>query len=233
MSATALVIMAKEPRVGSTKTRLCPPLKPVEATGFYEALLLDTIERTAALPGIDLAIAVTPADSTPYFTRIAPPHTILVPVDCRDIGECLYKSLDDLLGRGYSRVMALNSDGPSLPNEFILQAAERLDDHDLVFGPSDDGGYYLIGLKEVPAPIFTGIEWSTAQVLSQTLEKCAALGLGVHLLPEWYDVDTADDIERLHSELSSLPDHELVHSRAFLMDWMNRGEAQYGQDLDS
>lgn len=216
MNTTALIIMAKEPRVGSTKTRLCPPLSPDEAAKFYEALLLDTIKMTSTLEGVDLAIAVTPSESTTYFERIAPKNTILVPVDCEDIGQCLHKVLDRLLRMGYTKAMALNSDGPSLPTEYIQKAVERLDEYDIVFGPSEDGGYYLVGLKESIDQIFTDIEWSTSCVLTQTLAKCENLDLKADLLPPWYDIDTAADIERLREELSTLPDHTLSHTRALL-----------------
>ena len=182
MNDTALIIMAKEPRVGSTKTRLCPPLTFEEAAKLYEALLLDTIEMASTLDDIDLAIAVTPPNAMPYFEQASPEGTILVPVDCEDIGQCLSKVLTHLLRMGYGKAMALNSDGPSLPGEYIRQAVTRLDDHDLVFGPSEDGGYYLVGLKEIYDQVFTDIEWSTSRVLSQTLEKCDGLDLRVNLL---------------------------------------------------
>jgi rSAM/selenodomain-associated transferase 1 len=215
MNAAALIIMAKEPRVGSTKTRLCPPLRFEQAAQLYEALLLDTIDMSSSLEDIDLAIAVTPPESTSYFERVAP-NIILVPVDCQDIGQCLSKVLTHLLKMGYSKAMALNSDGPSLPIEYIQQAVSSLDGHQLVFGPSEDGGYYLVGLKEMHAQIFTGIAWSTSRVLSQTLKKCENMELKVDLLPPWYDIDTAADIERLHKELGTLPTHTLSHTRALL-----------------
>lgn len=216
MNETALIIMAKEPKVGSTKTRLCPPLTLSESAKLYEALLLDTIDLVSTLEEIDLAIAVTPPESTPYFKEIAPDDTNLVPVDCEDIGQCLNKVLDHLLQMGYQNALALNSDGPSLPIEYIHQAVIRLDGHDLVFGPSEDGGYYLIGLKEMSDSIFTGIDWSTSRVLTQTLEKCDKLGLQVDLLPPWYDIDTAADIERLREELITLPKLALVNTRSLL-----------------
>jgi rSAM/selenodomain-associated transferase 1 len=216
MTNIALIIMAKEPRVGLTKTRLCPPLTFEEAAQLYEALLLDTIEMTSTLEDIDLAIAVTPSDSIPYFEQVSPKGTILVPVDCEDIGQCLSRVLEHLLKMGYSKAMALNSDGPSLPRTHIRQAVARLDEHDLVFGPSEDGGYYLVGLKEMFNQVFTDIEWSTSRVLSHTLAKCKNLELKVDLLPTWYDVDTAADIERLREELTTLPDHALGHTRVLL-----------------
>jgi rSAM/selenodomain-associated transferase 1 len=215
MNDAALIIMAKEPKIGSTKTRLCPPLTFEEAAKLYEAMLLDTIEMASGFKDIDLAIAVTPPQATPYFERVAP-DTILVPVDCKDIGQCLRKVLNHLLKMGYTKAIALNSDGPSLPPVFIEQAITRLDDHDLVFGPSEDGGYYLVGIKEIFNQIFTGIEWSTSQVLSQSLAKCKSLSLKVDLLPRWYDVDKAADIQRLGEELVDLPNHALGHTRALL-----------------
>jgi len=218
MSDKALIIMAKEPKVGSTKTRLCPPLTYQEAARLYEALLLDTIDATSQLNGIDLAIAITPPDSQDYFEDISPPGTLLIPVICEDIGDCLNQVLTLLLDRGYSKAMALNGDGPTLPGEYIHQAFDLLDDHDLVFGPSEDGGYYLVGLKEATSEIFKGIEWSTHQVLEQCLAICQRLGLKVGFSPIWYDVDTEEDIDRLRAELERIPCDGLIHCRRYFDD---------------
>ena len=221
LSHSALIIMAKEPKLGSTKTRLCPPLSLEGAVRLYEALLLDTIEMTEKLvgidgnDGIDLAIAITPPESQGYFESISPPGTLQLPVTCADIGECLTKVLGQLLALGYKKVIALNADGPSLPMEFIQDAIELLDKNDLVFGPSEDGGYYLIGMKEKTPEIFTGIAWSTSQVLEQTLAKAESLGLKVALTSLWYDIDTFADIERLRLELASIPSDRLIHCRRY------------------
>lgn len=216
--------MAKEPKVGSTKTRLCPPLTPEEAAAFYEALLLDTIDLASKINNVDLAVAVTPPESTPYFEKNSPEGTVLVPVDCEDIGQCLYRVLGQLLKMGYEKVAALNSDGPTLPGEYIQRSYDRLEEFDIVLGPSEDGGYYLVGLKEIRKQIFTGIDWSTSSVMRQTLEKCQNLGLNVDLLPSWYDIDTVKDIERLSKEIKGLPDHTAVHSRVLLKSpfWKRR-----------
>lgn len=219
MNSSALIIMAKEPKIGSTKTRLCPPLRADQAAQFYEALLWDTIEMAAGVPGIDLAIAITPPESSEYFKQIAPPETILIPVACADIGECLAYVLSRLLDMGYQRVMALNSDGPSLPPEYIQTAIQSLDQHDLVLGPAEDGGYYLVGLQQNQPNIFMGIDWSTHHVLAQTLQIAEQRSLTVHLLPPWYDVDTAADIDRLRDELETLPAKTLTHTRQFLGQW--------------
>lgn len=222
MNSSALIIMAKEPKVGSTKTRLCPPLRADQAAQLYEALLWDTIEMAAVVKGIDLAIAITPPESSEYFKQITSPETILIPVACANIGECLTVVLGQLLDMGYQRVMALNSDGPSLPPIYIQSAIQSLDQHDLVLGPAEDGGYYLVGLQQNHAYIFRGIDWSTNLVLDQTLQQAEQHSLSVHLLPPWYDVDTAADIHRLRDELETLPAKTLTHTRHFLDQWSEK-----------
>ena len=219
MSNPILVIMAKEPRVGLTKTRLCPPLTLDEAARLYEALLRDSISLTYDLEGIDLAIAVTPPESIAYFKGISPPDTLLIPVECIDIGDCLTQVLGNLLDMGYPSALAFNADGPSVPQGYIQAAVGLLDECDVVLGPSEDGGYYLVGLKQLHREIFEGATWSTPKVLNQTLTKIQELGLKAELLPPWYDVDTAADIERMRSELATLPPETLVHTRRFLANF--------------
>jgi len=219
MSNPILVIMAKEPQVGLTKTRLCPPLTLDEAARLYEALLRDSISLAYSLDGIDLAIAVTPPESIAYFKGISLPDTLLMPVECKDIGDCLTRVLGNLLDMGYPSVMAFNADGPSVPQGYIQAAVGLLDECDVVLGPSEDGGYYLVGLKQLHPGMFMGVTWSTPKVLNQTLIKIQELGLEADLLPPWYDVDTAADIERMRSELAELPPEILIHTRRFLANF--------------
>jgi glycosyltransferase A (GT-A) superfamily protein (DUF2064 family) len=193
MRDPVLVIMAKQPAVGRTKTRLCPPLTPAEAVALYEAMLRDTIGLVDGLEGVRLAIAVTPPEATDAF-----------------------RALGRLLAAGHSRAIALNSDGPTLPAAYLRQAIARLDDADVVLGPSEDGGYYLIGLTQPQPELFQDIEWSTEQVTAQTLARAEAMGLSVALLPPWYDVDTAADLDRFQAELATLPAEALRHTRRFL-----------------
>ena len=215
MNNPVLIIIAKEPQVGSTKTRLSPPLKLSEAAELFEALLSDTIDLASSIEGIDLAVAVTPPESTRYFERKTPTGTVLIPVTCDDIGECLKQVFEELFQLGYPKVFAFNSDGPSLPREYINKAIRLLDVNDVVFGPSEDGGYYLVGLKKLYPDIFHDIDWSTSQVLAQSLAKAEVENLRVALLPRWYDVDTASDVKRLWEEVRNLPANQLVHTRRF------------------
>jgi rSAM/selenodomain-associated transferase 1 len=211
-----LIIIAKEPRIGTTKTRLSPPLELSTAAELFTALLEDTIELADSINGVDLAVAVTPPESTAYFERKTPPGTILLPVTCADIGECLKQVFDHLFELGYPHVLAFNSDGPSLPKEYIQRAISLLADHDVVFGPSEDGGYYLVGLNKLHPQLFSDIQWSTSQVLGQSLAKAGSENLRVALLPEWYDVDTEADLKRLLRDIRAYPEDQLRHTRRFL-----------------
>ena len=213
-----IVVMAKQPVVGKTKTRLSPPLEPTEATALYEAMLRDTIDLVARLPGIQLAIAITPPDAVGAFRSISPPGATLLPVCGTDIGDCLHQILGGILVDGHPKAIAIDSDSPTLPAAHLREAVDLLDRTDVVIGPSEDGGYYLIGLKRPQPDLFRDIAWSTKEVTGQTVARAQTLGLSVALLPAWYDVDMAADLDRLRRELATLPEDALPHTRGALRD---------------
>lgn len=212
-TGNVIVLMAKQPQSGHTKTRLTPPLTIEEAAELYTALLQDSLDLATSLQGVNLAIAISPPESRPYFKALTPPGTLLLPISGADIGICLAQTTAQLLNMNYGKVIALSADGPSLPPEYLHLAVNLLDTHPLVFGPSLDGGYYLVGLTQPQPDIFTGIDWSTTRVLEQSLQKAAELGLKAALTPDWYDIDTAQDLLRLVSELNHLPPARLVNTR--------------------
>jgi len=211
-----VVVMAKRPVPGEAKTRLCPPLTPLEAAGLYEALLKDTMELVSGLRGVRTAIAVSPRSAVDEMRRMAPRGARMLAVEGADIGECLRGATEQLFAEGFTRVVAVNSDGPTLPAEYIERAVEMLTHSDLVLGPAEDGGYYLIGMRQQQPGLFTDIEWSSSRVAVQTLERAAAAGLTVAQLPSWYDVDTPAELERLRKELAAQPPGIAPRTRAFL-----------------
>lgn len=215
----AIIIMAKQPRAGKTKTRLCPPFTIEGAAVLFEALLRDTIELAAGLEGIQLAIAISPPEARAYFSSISPPGTLLLPIEGANIGICLEKALEGLLERKFKKVIALNADGPSLPREYLVDAFRLLDSNDVVLGPGEDGGYYLVGLKQMNADIFADIPWSTSAVLEKTLAQAAQSGLRTALTPTWYDVDIPADVDRLIKEINGLPAGRLPYTRRFFQQY--------------
>jgi rSAM/selenodomain-associated transferase 1 len=218
----ALIVVAKEPVPGQTKTRLCPPFTSESAAEFYRCLLLDTLALMARLEiaehSVAHTVAYTPDSARGYFERLAPNGFHLVPQRGNDLGERLANALAHHFDRGYRRVVIMNSDGPTLPQACLEEAFWGLDTADVTLGLSEDGGYYLIGMKKLHPELFRGIDWSTERVIAQTLAICRRLGLVVHPLPTWYDVDVGADLERLASDLARDP-ASAPRTWAFLQSW--------------
>jgi rSAM/selenodomain-associated transferase 1 len=212
--------MAKEPLAGRTKTRLCPPLSGQEAAELYRCFLLDTLELMQGVASAQPIVAYHPDEAGAFFRRFAPSGFYFIPQVGADLGERLDHVLTHCLQNGFRQAVVTDSDSPTLPVAYLEQAFRALDDPavDVVLGPCEDGGYYLIGLKSPCAALFRGIVMSTSTVLAETLERAQEQGLRVACLPRWYDVDTYEDLARLVEELASLPGHLASHTRTFLSD---------------
>lgn len=212
-----VAIMAKAPRAGDVKTRLCPPLTVAEAAMLYRAFLLDKIEQVRSLETASHAIAYTPDDGRRTFEGLAPDF-ILIPQRGGDLGRRLAASFAHFFAEGYEGALLIDSDTPTLPTEFLLQALGVIakPDTDLVLGPSEDGGYYLVGLRAARPELFEGVPWSTSRVLPETTRRARDLGLGVTWLPPWFDVDTGADLDRLRTSLAATAGALARHTRRFL-----------------
>lgn len=194
--ATLLIIFAKEPVVGQVKTRLSPNLSPEGTAELYRCFLEDILEEVVRWPQLRLALAYSPPASRPFFQGLVPSGTQLFPQEGSNLGERMARALDRGFGAGYEVVLLRGSDSPDLPGALLLQAKEVLESGkaEVTLGPCPDGGYYLVGLKAPRPELFQGQAWSTATVLTETLERAEALSLTVHLLPSWPDLDTYDDL---------------------------------------
>lgn len=215
----AVTIMAKAPRKGEVKTRLCPPFTTTEAAELYRCFLLDKIEQVRSLKAASPAISYTPVEGKAYFEELAPGF-VLIPQQGPDLGSRLANGFDQLFAQGYTGALAIDSDTPTLPTDFLEQALDLLaiPSTDLVLGPSDDGGYYLIGLRQLHRELFEGMAWSTHHVMPETIKRAEAKGLKVETLPVWFDVDTPDDVERLRVSLRTSPVNAARHTRQFFKE---------------
>jgi rSAM/selenodomain-associated transferase 1 len=204
----AVAVMTKAPQAGRVKTRLTPPLSPEEAAGLNTCFLRDTAEAIvqATAGGRALGIGVyTPVGAEAAYAGILPPEFALVPQRGDAFGERLAAATEDLLSLGFESLCLIDSDSPTVPESIFAEAVEVLSraGDTIVLGPSDDGGYYLIGLKKPHQRLFERIEWSSERVLQQTVAAAAELDVPVHLLPTWYDVDDRATLRRLCDELFS------------------------------
>jgi rSAM/selenodomain-associated transferase 1 len=220
----ALIVMAKKPTVSTTKTRLCPPLTREETAGLYRCFLLDTLELMTRVDGVQPIIAYLPLDAEPFFKRLAPPGFEFIRQMGTNLAERLDYVLTQCLQKGHRQVVAVDSDSPTLPVAYLKQAFRALEDSnvDVVIGPCDDGGYYLIGIESPRPALFQGMVMSTSTVTAETLERARRNDLRSVRLPTWYDVDTAEDLEKLIGELRSQPNHPARHTRAFLSEELGR-----------
>ncbi|MGB5745423.1 MAG: TIGR04282 family arsenosugar biosynthesis glycosyltransferase [Desulfobacterales bacterium] len=191
-----LVVVAKAPVPGEVKTRLVPYFSPEEAAGLFRCFLQDRIREMGQLKGIDLAVAYTPADARDLFARITSNGFKLFSQKGENLGQRLNNVFIEKLTRVYDAVSIIDSDTPDLPGSIVEQSFRILmsGEVDAVYGPCDDGGYYLVGMRRPHPELFEDIPWSTEAVLNITLKRAARLGIKTKLLPGWNDLDTFEDL---------------------------------------
>ena len=221
-----LLVVAKQPIPGHTKSRLCPPLTPAQAADLYDCFLRDTLDLMRKVPDVQRMIGYLPEEAKGYFGQLAPDMDLTIQRG-ESLGERLDHLLSEVLAGGSQRAVVMDSDSPTLPESYLSEAFKRLNEVDVVLGPTHDGGYYLIGLKQPQPHLLRQVQMSTSHVLRDTLALAEASGLSVTLLPTWYDVDTIADLYKLDSEIAKMS----VNGRAAATSrwlaksgWRNRKE---------
>ena len=212
-----LVIMAKAPRAGTVKTRLAHSL-PVEAvTELYRCLLNDTIALAHTLRSVDVAI-MCPAPDVQELLTIAGPETRVVAQQGQGLAAGLTSAFAQFTAAGEKRVIAFNSDSPHLPTSVLASAFERLKAHDVVVGPTNDGGYYLVGAKASHEALFHGDGMGTQSALDALLARAGNLQLSVGFTDPFYDIDVKGDLSQLAEELQLAP-QRAPQTAAWLKQW--------------
>jgi rSAM/selenodomain-associated transferase 1 len=208
----ALFIMARLPIAGQTKTRLGAAIGTEAAASLYRAFLRDLGERftwAAARDGYDLYWFYAAPDGVgdEIFAAQVPAGGTLLRQEGQDFAARLWHGFQTLGARGYKRIVVIGSDSPHLPAAWVTRAFEALAAHDVVIGPAEDGGYYLLGqrVQGTPIDLFSGITMSTATVCAETLARASAAGLSVAQTPATFDIDESDDLERLRQALREAP----------------------------
>jgi rSAM/selenodomain-associated transferase 1 len=210
----AIGVMAKSPRPGHSKTRLCPPLTHEQAAALSAAFLRDTTENLIAsaidAPIVGYAAYAPLGTEQALLPHVAPTTRCILadgslptPEGVEGFGRCLFHAIKSQFDQGHAAACVLSSDTPTLPRAFLVTAAELLlrgDERRVVLGACDDGGYYLLGMNAPHAGLFADIAWSTGTVAAATRERAAQLGLDLVELPAWYDIDDAASLCQLLAE---------------------------------
>jgi len=199
MSDTTIVLLfIKAPVRGQVKSRLASAIGDETAVELYRNFILDildSIERS----GHPLRLFVHPPEGVEFVSSWLGKERVCLPQTGSDLGERMEHALRQAFSEGWSRAVLIGSDLPDLPPAIISEAFTALDESDAVIGPAIDGGYYLIGFNSrlFPQRLFHAIEWSTSGVFRRTLELLRKASLRVHVMPQWHDVDTIDDLRAL------------------------------------
>jgi len=198
--AKKLGVFVRVPEVGQVKTRLIPPLDASGACELYTAFLRDLFDRLGKLKKVSGTVFYT-GGAPDGLVGFLPPRYQLVEQEGESLGDRLHNAFEILLDGEGSTAAIIGSDSPDIPIAFVKRAHQKLKHKDVVLGPAFDGGYYLIGLREIVPSIFDGVAWGEKTVLRETLEKVKAGDLAFSLLPPWYDVDDETSLAMLQNML--------------------------------
>jgi rSAM/selenodomain-associated transferase 1 len=198
----AVAVMTRLPEAGRVKTRLQPELSGREAADLHAALTADLLAELGAVDGWHVAVFITPADRSAAARDWLGPDVDLRPQQGPDLGARMHSASRELLDEGYRRVIVVGTDTPGLDRGRVASALDALDSADLVLGPSDDGGYYLIGLKQPAAHLFTGVPWGSDRVLEQTIHRAEARDQRWIRISVLSDIDTWSDLQSFRSSLT-------------------------------
>ncbi len=212
-----LVVMAKAPRAGAVKTRLAQILPPPAVVDLYRCFLDDTMALAKSLDGVRLAI-VCPASDVDELAFLAGDGIDVVAQTGKGLAAALTSVFARFATADCRRVIAFNSDSPHLPRTVLQHAFDALASCDLVVGPTDDGGYYLVGATASYPRLFAGSGMGTASALEELLARARAMGLSVGLTDSFYDIDVPADLSRLAAELE-IAAERAPRTAAWLKNW--------------
>ena len=207
-SSSALLVFAKTPKPGKVKTRLLAAVPADVAAALHEACIADTLRSVRKMRGCDVFMFA--AGGTSYFRRLEKKQeggllAEVLPQRGADLGRRMENAFQKCFALGYREVVVIGTDTPWMGAERVRRAFAELKASDVVIGPADDGGYYLLGMRKMVMEIFRGIPWSTESVLDLTLKKIAGLKLRKRLLRRDFDLDRPEDLKRAAGMLKRRP----------------------------
>ncbi|RME89157.1 MAG: glycosyltransferase [Planctomycetota bacterium] len=198
MNKSILCVFVKYPEPGKVKTRLGEQIGMKNAAKAYQGMV-EYFVHSLKVERLPFILYFTPVCREDDFQKWLGRDLNYLPQVGDNLGQKLVYGFQRLYQKGFSRVMAIGSDTPTLPMDYLQWGLDFLGKSPMVIGPTLDGGYYLIGFQNASFTpvVFSNIPWSTREVFSNTLEKCRKLGIFPEILPYWRDVDYADEWERV------------------------------------
>jgi len=195
----ALIIFLKNPEPGKVKTRLSTRFTPEQAASLYRAMAEDVISVHSSGSDYDAFVFYSPAGDREAIRAWLGDDLDLCAQEGADLGERQYNAFRLVFAKGYERAVIIGTDCLDISPENLEATFGALGQSDLVIGPSEDGGYYLIGSRRAPEFLRDGIAWSTPHVREQLLERVKRSGMEYQLLERKFDIDTCEDVDRLHA----------------------------------
>jgi len=188
-----LIVFIKAPIPGQCKTRLIPYMSAQAASEFYMSLVRSCLDNIKSLDNTDIAIYTYPDLNHPFISEIKQKYAREINLQKGDdLGERMHHALQHSL-KNYSKAVLIGTDCPVMDKDYIEQAFNQLNKHEMVYGPSEDGGYVLVGATQVSDAVFSNINWGTDKVLEQSLQNINATNYNVHILATLWDIDTPED----------------------------------------
>ena len=188
----ALIIIAKHPQKGAVKTRI-KGLSDEQRVELYTRLLNDTMEKLSSFSGVDTYIAFAPSHTKDFFSRF---NVGLIPLSDGDLGERMYEAFNCTFKKEYKKICLVGADIPDLSESIIIDSFNQLSEHDLVYGPARDGGYYLIGMSKLIKEVFNNVPWSSPMTLESSMNNAKQAGYSVGRITELSDIDTFEDAKK-------------------------------------
>ncbi len=204
---TVLGVFAKHWTPGCVKTRLAVHIGAAAASELYRRFVHHTVTRLAGLADRCI-LAYWPPEARAAFEPFTEQGWTLVEQAPGDLGQRMRQFFEEASSTGAERVVLVGSDSPTLPTEWVRDAFLRLKEYPVALGPSQDGGYYLIGVAHRIPALFDNIAWSTPEVWRQTVERLEYFQTPFAVLPEWYDVDELNDLRSLERDVARLAEQD-------------------------
>ena len=199
---SVILVFAKAPVAGRVKTRLLPHISAAQAAQLHMELTHNRLQMCTAAGVCDVQLWCSPDVHHPFFPACRQRYgTQLHAQQGNDLGERMSGAIKAMLRR-YSKVVVIGTDAPALGMPMIVSAIEQLDRCDVALVPAEDGGYVLLGASSYRQDLLAGIAWGTKTVLTDTLRNLDSLGLEYALLPECWDVDRPEDLQRYRAMYS-------------------------------